>query len=325
MMTVDAPRTKPPVAGADAQAREPRVTEVPRVLVTVVHWNGLETTTRCLESLQRLTYPRCHLLVVDNASTDGSGEILRQRFPAVEFHRTPENLLFAGGANVGLCRALSRGYDFAVVLNNDTEAAPDLLERLVDVAVADPRCGLVGPKIYYAERRQVIWSAGGKIDYWSGTFRHLGLRQVDGPSFDQLRDVDYLTGCCILARRQLLVDVGYLDTSYHMYSEDADWSVRARRAGYRVVFAPGARIWHRVSAASGGGTTPYKMYHRVRSNLLFLRRHARFYHWPVIAMLLPLHFLAFGVRELRRGNGRVVGAGLKALADLVRRAPRRPP
>jgi GT2 family glycosyltransferase len=295
----------------------------PRVLVIVVHWNGLDETVRCLESLQALAYPAVTLLVIDNGSTDGSGEALSARFPGLDVLRLSENLFYAGGANRGLRRALSEGYDHAIIMNNDTEVEPDLVDRLVEVAEGSPRIGLVGPKIVYLDRPELIWSAGGRIEYWRGMFHHLGLREPDGPAFDDQRDVEYLTGCCVLITRQALIDVGYLDEGYTMYSEDADWCVRARKLNYRVVYAPRARLKHEVSAASGGGLTPYKMYHRVRSNLRFFRRHARFYHWLVIPVLLPLTFAWFAGRELLFGNRRVVGAALRALADIARRAPRR--
>jgi hypothetical protein len=295
----------------------------PRVLVIVVHWNGLEYTERCLASLSALDYPAADLLVVDNGSTDGSGETLAARFPEVPLLRLPANRLYAGGANVGLRRALARGYDHAVILNNDTEAEPELITRLVETAGSSAAIGLVGPKILYLERPDLIWSAGGKIDYWRGLFRHHGLRRTDGPPYDTERDVDYLTGCCILVTRRALVDVGYLDESYAMYSEDADWCVRARRQGYRVVYAPRARLKHHVSAASGGGLTPYKMYHRVHSNLIFLRRHARPWHWLTIPVLLPLAFLGFALKEILAGHHEVVEAALRALGEVCRRAPRR--
>lgn len=295
----------------------------PRVLVIVVHWNGLEHTERCITSLRALAPPAPDLLVIDNGSTDGSGATLAARFPDLPIRRLPENRLYAGGANVGLRLALARGYDHAVILNNDTEAESDCITRLVAVAASAPGIGLVGPKILYRERPDLIWSAGGKIDYWRGLFHHHGLRRPDGPPYDTERDVDYLTGCCILITRQALVDVGYLDESYAMYSEDADWCVRARRRGYRIVYAPRARLLHHVSAASGGGLTPYKMYHRVHSNLIFFRRHARPWHWLTIPVALPLAFLGFALREIRAGHREVVGAALRALGEICRRTPRR--
>ncbi len=294
-----------------------------RVLVIVVHWNAFELSERCLLSLSAQSHPAVDLLVIDNGSTDGSGDALAARFPAVEILRLPENRLYAGGANRGLRRALARGYDHAVIMNNDTEAEPDLVAALVAAAESGSEIGLVGPKILYFDRPDRIWSAGGRIDSWCGLFHHHGLRKPDGPPYDVERDVDYLTGCCILVTRRALIDIGYLDESYGMYSEDADWSVRARRLGYRVVYAPQARLRHKVSAASGGGLTPYKMYHRVHSNLLFFRRHARPWHWLTIPVLLPLAFLGFTVREISRGNHAVVRAAFRALGEVCRRAPRR--
>lgn len=294
-----------------------------RVLVIVVHWNGLEWSERCLRSLARLTYPAVEILVVDNGSTDGSGHELAAAFPRIEVLRLAENRFYGGGVNCGLRRALAGRFDHAVILNNDTEAAPDLIDRLVEVAESDPRIGLVGPKILHSEAPHLIWSAGGRIDYWRGMSWHRGLRQPDGPPFDRQEDVDYLTGCCILITRRALIDVGYLDTSFTMYAEDADWCVRARRLGHRVVYAPHARLLHGVSAASGGGLTPYKTYHRVRSNLLLFQRHARLWHWPTIAISLPLAFAWFAGRQLLGGNRPIIGAALRALADLARRAPRR--
>jgi GT2 family glycosyltransferase len=307
-----------------------------RVLVIVVHWRNRELTERCLESLARGTYPAADLLLVDNASSDHPGAELRAKLPGVEVLELESNRLYAGGVNRGLERAYSRGYDYAVMMNNDVEAAPDLIECLVEAAGSDPRIGLVGPKIYYqrAERqhpdsdiraaaRDRIWSAGGRIDWWSGMSHHRGLRQPDGPEWDTPADVDYLTGACILITHRVLSEVGYLDEDYVMYAEDADYCVRARAQGFRVVYAPRARLWHEVSAASGGGLTAYKMYHRVRSNLRFLRRHARPWHWLTIVLLLPLHFLVFAARELVRGKLKIVRAAVAALVDLARGAPRR--
>ncbi len=335
-----------------------------RVLVIVVHWRDPVLTERCLESLARGTYPAADLLLVDNASGDHPGAELRAKIPELEVLELESNRLYAGGVNRGLERAYSRGYDYALMMNNDVEAAPDLIERLVEMAESDPRIGLVGPKIFYqrAERqhpdsdirlqaaenphvfstaapratfekgfsaacyasaRDLIWSAGGRIDWWSGMSHHRGLRKPDGPRWDLSADVDYLTGAAILISHRVLSEVGYLDEDYVMYAEDADYCVRVREHGFRVVYAPRARLWHEVSAASGGGLTAYKMYHRVRSNLRFFRRHARPWHWLTIVFLLPLHFLAFAARELVHGKFRIVRAAVTALLDLARGAPRR--
>ncbi len=294
----------------------------PPVLVGVVHWNDLPATRACLESLAASTCA-CQIMVVDNASSDGSGDALRRLFPAVEVWTAPDNLLFAGGANRVLQEVMTRNYSYGIIMNNDTRVESTMVTELVAAAEAEPEAGLLGPKIFYESEPELIWSAGGRIHWWSGQSAHLGLRRRDGPEFDIARDVDYLTGCCLLVRRSVVQDIGLFDTTYTMYSEDADYCLRARRAGYRVRLAPRARMWHAVSRASGGGTTPYKMYHRVRSNWLLVRRHARPVHWLTIPFLAPLAFAKFAVGQLARGDWAVVGAGFRALWDTARRAPRR--
>jgi GT2 family glycosyltransferase len=213
-------------------------------------------------------YPRFEVLVVDNASTDDTIAVLEERFGTrIRIVRNASNLLFAGGMNVGLVHAQQEGHDFVLLLNNDVELAPDMLERLVARAMLDPAIAAVGPKIYYHGEPNRLWFAG--------------LRQEDVGQHDQARDVDYLTGCAMLIRSEVLQRVGGLDTGFAMYAEDADWSFRAREAGFRLVYAPEARMWHRVSSAAGARSL-FKIRARLRSQLRFLRRHARWYHWLVI-------------------------------------------
>lgn len=272
------PDAHPPASAAAA----------PRVLVLVLTWNGRADTEACVESLLGLDYPRFDVLVVDNASTDDTAPALGRRFgDRIEVLRNDRNLLFAGGMNVGLERALARGYDFVLILNNDVVVDPGMLRQLVRRAAADARLAAVGPKIYFFDRRDVLWFAGGELSLWRGWSRHRGLRQVDRGQHDARRDVDYLTGCALLVRREALADVGLLDTGFAMYAEDADWCFRARARGWRLEYVPEARLWHRVSA-SAGARSAFKMRRRARSQMRFLRRHARWYHW----LTIPLGTLA---------------------------------
>jgi hypothetical protein len=179
--------------------------------------------------------------------------------------------------NVGLVRALEQGYDAVLLMNNDTTVDPGMLRELVEAIAPEPRIAAAGPKIYYFDQPQVIWFAGGELSLWRGWSHHRGLRQVDRGQHDVGRDVDYLTGCAYLVRAAALRDVGLFDTDYAMYAEDADWSFRARERGWRLVYAPRARMWHHVSA-SAGARSWYKVRRRLRSQLRFLNRHARWYH-----------------------------------------------
>ena len=247
------------------------------VAVVVLNWNGVADTLALLPTLERCRLPegwRLGILVVDNGSTDGSVEEIRAGFPAVQVLALGENRRFAGGNNAGLARALEQGADAVMLLNNDTEADPALLERLLLALEQDPGAGAAAPLIYFAPPSDRIWYAGGHCVVALGLAAHRGLRTRDLGQYRAVEETGYLTGCCLLARREAWEKVGPLDERYHIYAEDADWSLRARAAGYRLLFVPTARLWHRVSAKTGAAS-PWKIYQRLRANLLLFSRHAR--------------------------------------------------
>ncbi|MEK7330933.1 MAG: glycosyltransferase family 2 protein, partial [Candidatus Eisenbacteria bacterium] len=130
------------------------------------------------------------------------------------------------------------------------------------------------PLICFAEPRDRIWYAGGRCVPALGLVAHRGLRAHERGQFTAVETTGYLTGCCLLARREAWETVGLLDERYFIYAEDADWSLRTRAAGYRLLFVPQARLWHKVSAASGAAS-PWKIYQRLRANLTLIARHAR--------------------------------------------------
>jgi GT2 family glycosyltransferase len=249
------------------------------VAVILVNWNGREVTLDCLRSLHMVKGPPLHILVVDNASSDGSVEAIRREYPEVELLCQERNLRFAGGNNVGIRRALDLGAPHLLLLNNDTTIDPFAIQALVDRMERDERCGMVAPKIYYADRPATLWFAGGKISFWSGTMKHLGIREEDRGQHDQARRIDYATGCCMLVRTSIVRSVGGLDESYYMYGEDADWSMRVWRAGYTVWYEPLGKVWHKLSVSAGGHLSSFKLRNKLISSLRFFARYARWYHW----------------------------------------------
>src|SRR3989304_8553833 len=133
--------------------------DLPPVYVIVLSWNGKNDTLECLASLQQLTYPNARVVVVDNASSDGTCDAIRSAFPNIELIVNNSNLRFAGGNNVGIRRSLERGAKYVLVLNNDTVVDRDFLSRLVEAAESDKKIGVVGPKIYYYDKPRRIWFA----------------------------------------------------------------------------------------------------------------------------------------------------------------------
>lgn len=255
------------------------MTKDPKVAIIIVNFNGLEDTLECLSSLERLTYKTWEAIVVDNASANQkeAAEEIRRRFPAVHVIENAENAGFGGGVNIGISRALERSADYAFLLNNDATVAPDALAVLVQTMETDKRIGIAGPHIYFAKEQNLLWYAGGTFT-WNGGGQHIGEGLTDAAfTGSTVRDTDYMTGCALFVRRETLEKIGLLPEPYFMYYEDIEWSLRARRAGYRVVVAGLARVWHKVSQSAQKLGTPARHYYDIRNRLLFARRNASFH------------------------------------------------
>ncbi|KNZ70049.1 N-acetylglucosaminyl-diphospho-decaprenol L-rhamnosyltransferase [Thermincola ferriacetica] len=249
-----------------------------KVYIIVLNWNGWQDTVECVESCQKLTYPNFRILIVDNGSSDGSEAILRNRFPDIEFIQTGANLGYAGGNNIGIRYALAHGADYIWLLNNDTTVTPDALTALVDVAEKNPQVGIGGSKIYFYNKPKTLWFAGGHIDFHSGETLHMGMGDLDTGQFDYRREVDYITGCSLLARRNLIETIGLMDEEYFLYFEETAWCVKASLAGYKVVFVPESVIYHKESGSTGA-RSPLFYYYMTRNRLYFLKNFGRKVKW----------------------------------------------
>jgi len=209
-------------------------------------------------------------VVVDNGSTDDMQDKLSNyKLPnmSYKFIETNLNLGYAGGNNVGLKYAFNEGSDYAILLNNDVILPKDILIKLVSIAEKDQKIGLLAPKMYFAKGYEfrkdrykkedigkVIWYAGGFIDWDNVYSNHRGVDEVDRGQYDKQEIVDAANGACLLIRREVICDIGYLRGKYFMYWEDADYCMRAKIAGWKVVYTPKTCLWHKVSASSGIGS-----------------------------------------------------------------------
>lgn len=250
---------------------------MPGVSAIIVNYNLKKDTLQCLDSLQQTRFPSLTCIVVDNGSTDDSVEAIHERFPETTILQTGENSGYAGGVNCGIEYALRHGAEYLLILNNDIVADPDLVDALVGVSQKNPQIGVVCPKVYYYDQKDVLWSAGARIDMRWGRPSLIGRNERDRGQYDSERLVDYLDGCAFLASRQMCEQVGLMDPIYFVYFEDSDWSIRMRHAGFKIVYTPAARAWHKVSATSqpGGNRSPFQAYYHIRNHLLFLSRYGR--------------------------------------------------
>lgn len=245
--------------------------KLPVVSIIILNWNNAPDTLECLTSVLAQDYPSFSALVVDNGSADDSASVIRSRFPNIPVLETDKNLGYAGGNNLGMRSAFESDAEYALLLNDDTVLDRCMLSRLVETAQADARIGFVGPMVYSAAQPEHIQSAGGKIDrFWIAT--HRGFREADAGQFSEPAEVDWLVGCAIMVKRQVVERIGDLDVRFFSYVEELDWCVRARRAGYRIVHVPAARLWHKRTARFDG-PAPYVTYYMYRNQLLLLSKH----------------------------------------------------
>ena len=247
----------------------------PYVVSVVLNWNGRDDTLACLRSLERVDWP-CHdAIVVDNGSVDGSLGAIEAEHPGARTIATGANLGFAEGNNVGLRAALAAGADYVLLLNNDTVVAPDMVRCLVAEAEARPDAAALCPLIYYLDPPDRIWYAGARFDARRGhNGRHTGYGERDTGQYDRVREIGRATGAAMLVRRAAIEQVGLLDGDLFLQVEDVEWSLRMRRAGWRIFFAPAGKVWHRVSVTTGGEHAPATAYYEMRNTLAVCDRYA---------------------------------------------------
>lgn len=215
------------------------------VIFVVLNWNQGEMTADCLESLQAQDYPNFQVIVVDNGSSDGSSAMLRRRFPGITVLENGVNVGYSEGNNIGIECALQRGAEYVFLLNNDTIVAPTMLTQLVTVAEEDPRAGLVGPTMYYADPPDLVWGGESWIDWRRARTirdRQSGLANQSAPEDQLPKEVDYIDTCAILVKRAVFEQIGFLNRDYFINFDDMDLNMRTRKAGFKIVYVPTARM-----------------------------------------------------------------------------------
>jgi GT2 family glycosyltransferase len=272
----------------------------PLVTVIVVNYNGAAFIAEFAASLSHVDYPARDLIVVDNASTDGSREMLPRLFPDTRLVLNDRNLGLAPALNQAVEVALANlpPPDFALLLNSDTTHEPDFLRALVDAA--DKRTIVVPKVLSYYNPRLINTHAGG-FDWRRGVFRDTHDGQPDGPDTRRRREIETASFCCMLIPAPAFRDVGLMDERLAMYYEDTDFTARARKAGYRLVFEPAAVIYHREGGSSGGKESPFKHYYATRNRPYLVRKHVsrRDYAYFTAYFLATrvLRVLAYGLKR----------------------------
>ena len=250
----------------------------PLVISVILNTNRREDTLECIASLSKSTYSTHRVIVLDNHSTDGSVQAIRSDYPAVQVIELEENFGYAGNNNIGIKIAMEQGADWMFVLNEDTILDEDCLSCLIEVGERDPSIGILGPMVYHHDEPGIIQSAGGKLGPRWETY-HLAQDELDTGQYDQPHPVDWISGCGILVRREVIEQVGMIDERYFYYWEETEWCLRAGRSGWQVVHVPQARLWHK-GVQRDNQPKPSVTYYATRNRLLTLsKQHAPASAW----------------------------------------------
>ncbi len=262
-----------------------------KVFIVILNYKGHNDTIELLKSLMKIKRDSFSLntIIVDNYPEDPI-KINESDYSTLNLKIifNEKNLGFSGGNNVGIKYSLENGADYVLLINNDTYVDPDFVEELLKVFETNKEAGIVVPKIYFAkgfefhkkykesELGNVIWYAGGNMDWANIIGYHRGVDEVDSGQFREVVETQIASGCCLMLKRELLEKIKGYDDKYFLYYEDADLSVRAIKKGYKILFSPKSVIWHKNAQSSGGSGSGLQDYYISRNRMIFGFEYASF-------------------------------------------------
>jgi hypothetical protein len=223
-----------------------------KISIIITHFFDIDYLINCLDSVFKSDYPNFEVIVVFNGNRDNSYEIAKQKFPQIISILNKKNLGFSRANNQGI--KISNG-EIIFLLNDDTIIHPQLISILSKKLISSDEIGIVGPKIYFmsasGDQTNKIWFAGGKIDWEKQKSYHLGRDMNDEAHKDEEKEVDFITGCALMIKKEVIDKIGLLDEGFFAFYEDADWSQKAKKAGYKIVYVSFGGVWHAKSATAG--------------------------------------------------------------------------
>lgn len=252
---------------------------LPLIYICLVNYNGYEDTIECIESLKNITYENYKIIIVDNASTDNSYEILKKLYnnygiaSGCDIIANDNNGGFSVANNIAIRHAIKNGAEYVLLLNNDTVVKPELLDELLKSFQRNKDAGIVGGKIYHYDNSSLIDHAGGDIDLVKYTTSHYGLNQLDNENYNFEKEVGFISGCLMLIKREVFEKVGFLPEEYFMYYEDTDFCLKAKEKGYKLIYNPKGVIYHKGAKSSGGSESVFYVEWSTRNRIIFMNKY----------------------------------------------------
>ena len=243
-----------------------------KIFVILVNYNGSDDTIECVQSLLSIDYKNIEILIVDNGSDTEQIKILKDKLSdRINIIYLENNIGFAGGNNAGIKYSLKQNADYILLLNNDTIVESNLLTVLMNSIRAGNNIGICGPGInYYSDHRR-IWSVGGKISKIRGT--GVAIRKLKKNEKDSDKYVSFVSGCCMLIKKEVFQKVGNFDDNFFLYVEDADFCYRTIKAGFKICFNPQVKIYHKVGNSTKSKSPNISLYYTTRNRLFFAKKY----------------------------------------------------
>lgn len=277
------------------------------VSVIITTRNRKEGISDCLKSVFEMGYPNFEVVVVDNGSTDGTVEAIRRRFPKVNVIASKENLGLNGGKNLG--QKYAKG-DYIFFLDSDTIVDKKCLSELIVIAESDREVGIVTPKMYYFDTPNIIWYAGSRVNLLTSQTKNLHANEEDRGQGDQVRETEFAPTAYLATRKVVDRLEGHNELLFMTYG-DTDYGFRAKGAGFKVMFCPKAKLWHRINMEASfktirglGYNLPMRAYYFSRNRVIFMKRHTPKINFiPFMFLFFPALTLYFTYKIIRFGGG----------------------
>tara|TARA_B100001059_G_scaffold47083_1_gene40003 strand:- start:54 stop:977 length:924 start_codon:yes stop_codon:yes gene_type:complete len=255
----------------------------PKIAIIIINWNTYQLTFNCLKSLEGCVYKNKTIFFVDNGSKDGSGDKIALEFPEINYIKNKKNEGFTGANNKALKIILKQNFDYALLLNNDTQVNPNFLCHLEARMNSDKNLAATQPLILDLQNKNTIWNAGGSLNTFFCFFKTKYNRTTYNPKLKIDTSTQWISGCCVLVNIEVIKKVGLLDNRFFAYFEDADWSIRMTNLGYKLGVVPESIIYHLKSGSTKknntlneGHLSPYAHYLNVRNHIYLIKKHSFF-------------------------------------------------
>ena len=275
--------------------------------IVIVSYNSAPTIEPCLDSVLAIRYPDLEVVVVDNASTDDTKKIISKNYKSITFLESKKNVGFAAGNNLGIELFMKKGIEFILLLNPDTEVEPHIIENLLEL-FQNNNIGIVGSAITY-HNSDIIWFAGGSFNKFFCYTKHTKMNRSVSSLDQKIKETDFITGCCMMIRRSVFKQVGFLDPSF-------GFCLRAKEAGYVCKIIEKPLVSHRVSSSSGvegsNRLTAFKAFYYGRNPFFIINKHV--HGWKKVTAV----FGQFFIRLPFHGMNMIKNRDFSALVEYMR-------